>query len=133
MTAPRIDEETSRAHLDRTRWTQPALFALEHALATLWLSWGVEPAYVFGHSIGVYAAVVSAGSFDLETGLQLVAERGRLMDGLPEGGAIGAPAAVVNAINDALSPFGVSIDELPATPQRIRAALRRNLAARLQT
>jgi aerobic carbon-monoxide dehydrogenase large subunit len=44
--------------------------------------------------------------------------------GLGEGGAIGAPAAVVNAINDALAPFGVSIDEFPATPQRIRAALR---------
>ncbi len=44
--------------------------------------------------------------------------------GLGEGGAIGAPAAVVNAINDALSPFGVSIDEFPATPRRIRAALR---------
>ncbi len=44
--------------------------------------------------------------------------------GLGEGGTIGAPAAVINAINDALSPFGVSIDEMPATPQRIRAALR---------
>ena len=44
--------------------------------------------------------------------------------GLGEGGAIGAPAAVINAINDALSPFGVSIDEMPATPQRIRTALR---------
>ena len=44
--------------------------------------------------------------------------------GLGEGGAIGAPAAVVNAINDALSPFGVEINEMPATPQRIRAALR---------
>jgi carbon-monoxide dehydrogenase large subunit len=44
--------------------------------------------------------------------------------GLGEGGAIGAPAAVINAINDALSPFGASIDEIPATPQRIRAALR---------
>jgi aerobic carbon-monoxide dehydrogenase large subunit len=44
--------------------------------------------------------------------------------GLGEGGAIGAPAAILNAINDALSPFGVSIDEIPATPQRIRAALR---------
>jgi carbon-monoxide dehydrogenase large subunit len=44
--------------------------------------------------------------------------------GLGEGGAIGAPAAVISAINDALSPFGVSIDEMPATPQRIRAALR---------
>ena len=44
--------------------------------------------------------------------------------GLGEGGAIGAPAAVLNAVNDALSPFGVEIDEMPATPQRIRAALR---------
>jgi aerobic carbon-monoxide dehydrogenase large subunit len=44
--------------------------------------------------------------------------------GLGEGGAIGAPAAVLNAVNDALAPFGVSIDEVPATPQRIRAALR---------
>jgi aerobic carbon-monoxide dehydrogenase large subunit len=44
--------------------------------------------------------------------------------GLGEGGAIGAPAAVLNAINDALAPFGVSIDEVPTTPQRIRAALR---------
>jgi carbon-monoxide dehydrogenase large subunit len=44
--------------------------------------------------------------------------------GLGEGGGIGAPAAIVNAINDALTPFGVQIDEIPATPQRIRAALR---------
>jgi carbon-monoxide dehydrogenase large subunit len=44
--------------------------------------------------------------------------------GLGEGGGIGAPAAVINAINDALSPFSVQIDEMPATPQRIRAALR---------
>jgi aerobic carbon-monoxide dehydrogenase large subunit len=44
--------------------------------------------------------------------------------GLGEGGAIGAPAAVINAINDALSPFGVDVDEMPATPQRIRAVLR---------
>jgi carbon-monoxide dehydrogenase large subunit len=44
--------------------------------------------------------------------------------GLGEGGAIGAPAAILNAINDALAPFAVTIEELPATPQRIRAALR---------
>jgi aerobic carbon-monoxide dehydrogenase large subunit len=44
--------------------------------------------------------------------------------GLGEGGAIGAPAAILNAINDAISPFGVSISEIPATPQRIRAVLR---------
>ncbi|MGH6788804.1 MAG: xanthine dehydrogenase family protein molybdopterin-binding subunit, partial [Pseudolabrys sp.] len=45
--------------------------------------------------------------------------------GLGEGGGIGAPAAIVNAINDALTPFGVAIEETPATPQRIRAALRK--------
>jgi carbon-monoxide dehydrogenase large subunit len=50
--------------------------------------------------------------------------------GLGEGGAVGAPAAVINAINDALAPLGVAIEELPATPQRIRAALRS--AARTQ-
>jgi carbon-monoxide dehydrogenase large subunit len=44
--------------------------------------------------------------------------------GLGEGGTIGAPAAIINAVNDALAPFGVSIDEIPATPQQIRAALR---------
>ena len=44
--------------------------------------------------------------------------------GVGEGGAIGAPAAVLNAINDALTPFGVEIDEIPATPRKIRAALR---------
>ncbi len=44
--------------------------------------------------------------------------------GLGEGGTIGAPAAILNAINDALAPFGVTIDEMPATPRRIRAALR---------
>ncbi|MGD0420741.1 MAG: xanthine dehydrogenase family protein molybdopterin-binding subunit [Xanthobacteraceae bacterium] len=46
--------------------------------------------------------------------------------GLGEGGAIGAPAAIINAINDALAPFGVTINEMPATPQRIRAALRQS-------
>ena len=44
--------------------------------------------------------------------------------GVGEGGAIGAPAAVINAINDALAPFSVAIDEIPATPRKIRAALR---------
>ena len=44
--------------------------------------------------------------------------------GLGEGGAIGAPAAVINAISDALKPFGVGVFEMPATPQRIRALIR---------
>ncbi|MBI3436007.1 MAG: xanthine dehydrogenase family protein [Proteobacteria bacterium] len=50
--------------------------------------------------------------------------------GVGEGGTIGAPAALINAVNDALAPFGVSIDEIPATPQRIRDALRAAAAAK---
>ncbi len=53
--------------------------------------------------------------------------------GLGEGGCIGAPAAIVNAINDALVSFGVQIDEIPATPQRIRAALRNAGKAKKKT
>jgi aerobic carbon-monoxide dehydrogenase large subunit len=60
--------------------------------------------------------------FHLETLSEATITRSK---GLGEGGAIGPPAAILNAINDALSPFGVAINEIPATPQRIRAALRR--------
>ncbi len=99
------DADASREHLDRTRWTQPALFALEHALAELWRSFGVEPTYVFGHSVGEYAAAVTASTFDLESGLRLVAERGRLMDGLPDGGGMAAVFAPESLVVEAAKAF----------------------------
>ncbi|MDE3090854.1 MAG: acyltransferase domain-containing protein, partial [Chloroflexota bacterium] len=59
---------------------QAANFAIECALADLWRSWGIEPAWVLGHSLGDFAAAYTAGVFSLEDGLRLVIERGRLME-----------------------------------------------------
>ena len=83
-----------------TIWTQPAVFALQHALVTLWASWGVRPAAVIGHSLGEYAAATAAGVFSLEDGLRLVAARGRICAKLPSGAmaTIYAPHAEVEEL-----------------------------------
>lgn len=104
-----------------TTYTQPALFALEYALAQLWLAWGVRPAVVLGHSVGEYVAATLAGVFSLADGLKLIAARGRLMGALPPGGSMAAVFAAEETVVAALAPYAeqVSIAALNGPAQTV--------------
>ena len=93
--------------LDETAYTQPALFAIEYALGSIWLRAGIRPERLLGHSIGEYVAAALAGVFSFEEGLRLVAARGRLMQALPAGGGM---LAVSTARSVAQRFVGASAD-----------------------
>lgn len=130
--------------LRQTRWTQPALFVVEYALARLWASWGVRPAAMIGHSIGEYVAATLAGVFSLPDAVRLVAARGRLMQSLPPGAmlavmldeadllprlpegvalaAVNGPACVVAGETPAVEAFAAALEAEGVDSRRLRTS-----------
>ncbi|MFZ5515898.1 MAG: amino acid adenylation domain-containing protein [Candidatus Zhuqueibacterota bacterium] len=91
--------------IHETAYTQPALFAIEYALAQLWQSWGVTPNFLIGHSVGEYVAACIAGVFSLEHGLKFIAARGRLMGSLPHDGGMASIFTNEAAVAAAVKPY----------------------------
>ena len=116
------------ALLADTTYAQPALFALEYALAQLWLAWGIKPDFVLGHSVGELVAACVAGAFSLEEGLWLVAMRGRLMGSLGANGAMAAIFADAEAVTTYLQQSQVAsqlaIAAINGTAQTVIAGAR---------
>ncbi|MGN6517925.1 MAG: amino acid adenylation domain-containing protein [Dokdonella sp.] len=117
---PAVDEAAAAAaELAQTRCTQPALFAVEYALARLWESWGIVADTMIGHSIGEYVAATLAGVFELDDAIALVCARGTAMQAQPPGAML-----AVRAIAQAITPHlagGVSLAAVNAPEQCVVA------------
>jgi amino acid adenylation domain-containing protein len=86
--SPHDASESEKRRITDTVIAQPAIFTVEYALAQLWMSWGIHPQGMFGHSVGEFVAACLAGVFSLEDALALVASRGRMMQKLAPGGML---------------------------------------------
>ncbi|MDH6110588.1 acyl transferase domain-containing protein/acyl carrier protein [Kitasatospora sp. MAP12-15] len=109
-----LGEDQEAIH--QTRFTQPALFTLEFALAQLWLSWGAKPSALIGHSIGEVVAAAVAGLFSLEDAVTLVAARSRLMQSVTAPGgmaAVPAPAAEIAPLLEAYPDLALAAVNAP--------------------
>jgi acyl transferase domain-containing protein len=129
------DDAAAGEQLGQTQFTQPALFVIEHALARLWMEWGLSPKAMLGHSIGEYVAACLAGVMSLDDALALVAERGRLMASLPSGSMLVVPlpeAEVTPLLGGQLALAAVNAPDrcVVSGPHEAVAVLQARLTAR---
>ncbi len=128
-------EQRPQSELDRTLYAQPAVFAVEYALARLLMEWGIRPQSLIGYSVGEYVAACVAGVLSLPDALALVAHRARLIDGLPSGAMLAVPLAeeeVAPLLNDRLSIAALNGPRVSvlAGPEDAVAEVERRLAGK---
>ncbi|MBF2057460.1 MAG: AMP-binding protein [Cyanobacterium sp. T60_A2020_053] len=105
-----IFQEDKKDLLNQTIYTQSAIFVIEYALAKLWLSWGIKPSLMIGHSIGEYVAATLAGVFSLEDALKLVAHRGKLMQQLPLNGGMVCLFTNILQVNELIKHTNLALE-----------------------
>jgi acyl transferase domain-containing protein len=132
---PDSEKSEAQERLMQTSLTQPALFVVEYAMAQVWLSLGVKPQVMIGHSLGEYVAATLAGIFTLEDALHLLAVRGRLMQSLPSGTMLAVvlpEEEVTPLLVDGLSLAAVNGPKLCVVsgPEEVVAAFRERLSAK---
>ncbi|MEU5365874.1 beta-ketoacyl synthase N-terminal-like domain-containing protein [Streptomyces sp. NPDC005925] len=129
-----VDDPARAGQLRRTEYAQPALFAVEYALARLWESWGIRPAAMIGHSVGEYVAACLAGTMPLQDALRLVALRGRMMQALPPGSMLSVALPIEEAERFVSGDVAVAASNAPSLtvlsgPAEALDAIGRTLAA----
>ncbi|MEQ1591121.1 MAG: beta-ketoacyl synthase N-terminal-like domain-containing protein [Thiobacillaceae bacterium] len=101
---------TEQDEISSTAITQPIVFTMDYALATLWQSWGVKPDTLLGHSIGEYVAACLGGMFSLEDALKTVIRRGALMGAQPAGGGMTAVLQSPDDLLKSIALLGLPLD-----------------------
>lgn len=135
-----LNPELTNEVLASTKYAQPALFAVEYALARTWMDLGVQPAWMLGHSVGEFVAACLSGIFTLEDALHLVAARGAIMDRMPHGEMLsirastaslsipedldlaavnGSALCVVSGTADAIGEYASSLDKFGILNKRL--------------
>jgi len=112
---PKGDATAAAETLRATQLAQPAIFTISYATAKLWMSLGLQPQQLIGHSVGEFVAATLAGVFELEHALLILAERARLMQSMPSGGMLAVRLSEQQAtahVTDEIAIAGINSPQL---------------------